>query len=228
MAAVPRMTPCWVAAMLNVGDCETFTSDPSPANALANPKSRTFTWPSGVTLMLAGLRSRWMTPFSCAASRASAICRASFRDSSTGMAPRFSRSASVSPYSRSSSRLRRRKGEKNGKFATVGAGGKYGKSGAFFAELFPSLSCEIRARSLARISTEAAFSTARLIASDLKDSGNLRACVFFEHAPPRYELVSPTVETVSRRISSGTERFGPTSHTQMPSYEDSTIRFAQD
>ena len=202
-------------------------ASPRPT-AFARPKSRTLTLPSGVTLMLAGFRSRWMTPFSCAASRPSAIWRAILSADSTGRGAAARNSASVTPYSRSSSRLRRRKGEKNGKFATVGAGGKYGKSGAFFAELFPSLSCEIRARSLARISTEAAFSTARLIASDLKDSGNLRACVFFEHAPPRYELVSPTVETVSRRISSGTERFGPTSHTQMPSYEDSTIRFAQD
>ena len=30
--------------------------------ALAKPKSSSLTTPSGVTLMLAGLRSRWMTP----------------------------------------------------------------------------------------------------------------------------------------------------------------------
>ena len=59
----------------------------SPANAFASPKSSTFTLPSGVTLMLAGLRSRWMTPFSCAASSASAIWSASFRASSTGIGP---------------------------------------------------------------------------------------------------------------------------------------------
>ena len=41
--------------------------------AFARPKSSTFTTPSGVTLMFAGLRSRWTMPFSCAASRASAI-----------------------------------------------------------------------------------------------------------------------------------------------------------
>jgi hypothetical protein len=39
----------------------------------ASPKSSTLTTPSGVTLMLAGFRSRWTMPFSCAASRASAI-----------------------------------------------------------------------------------------------------------------------------------------------------------
>jgi hypothetical protein len=31
-------------------------------------------------------------------------------------------------------------------------------------------------------------------------------------------------ETLSRRASSGTMRFGPTTHTQMSSFEDSTIR----
>ena len=46
---------------------------PAGAIALAKPKSRTFTVPSGRILMLAGLRSRWMTPCSCAASSASAI-----------------------------------------------------------------------------------------------------------------------------------------------------------
>ena len=34
------------------------------------------TTPPGVTLTLAGLRSRWMRPLSCAASSAAAICRA--------------------------------------------------------------------------------------------------------------------------------------------------------
>ena len=30
--------------------------------------------PPGVTMMFAGLTSRWMTPFSCAAAKASAAC----------------------------------------------------------------------------------------------------------------------------------------------------------
>ncbi len=45
---------------------------PSPS-VLANPKSRTLTTPDGVTLTLAGLRSRWTMPLSCAAESASAI-----------------------------------------------------------------------------------------------------------------------------------------------------------
>ena len=53
--------------------------------------------PSARTLMLAGFRSRWMTPCSCAASRASAICLAMGNASSTGIGPCFIRSASVGP-----------------------------------------------------------------------------------------------------------------------------------
>jgi hypothetical protein len=41
---------------------------------LARLKSRTFTAPSGVILMLLGFRSRWTIPFEWAASSASAIC----------------------------------------------------------------------------------------------------------------------------------------------------------
>ena len=48
----------------------------SPASAFARPKSSTLTVPSGRSLMLAGFRSRWTMPCSCAASSASAICRA--------------------------------------------------------------------------------------------------------------------------------------------------------
>ena len=44
--------------------------------ALARPKSSTLTTPSSRTITLAGLRSRWTMPASCAASRASAICLA--------------------------------------------------------------------------------------------------------------------------------------------------------
>jgi hypothetical protein len=35
--------------------------------AFANPKSSTLTVPSARTLMVAGFRSRWMMPWSCAA-----------------------------------------------------------------------------------------------------------------------------------------------------------------
>ena len=73
-AAVPRITPAFVAAMLSVGDCERLAFDGSVSNAFASPKSSTFTFPSGVIFTLAGFRSRWMIPFSCAASSASQIC----------------------------------------------------------------------------------------------------------------------------------------------------------
>ena len=59
---------------------------PTPApSALARPKSSTFTVPSARTLMLAGFRSRWMIPCSCAASSASAICFAIGSASSSGI-----------------------------------------------------------------------------------------------------------------------------------------------
>ena len=40
--------------------------------ACATPKSRIFTEPSGISWMFAGLRSRWMMPFACAAVSADA------------------------------------------------------------------------------------------------------------------------------------------------------------
>jgi hypothetical protein len=54
-------------------ECPAFAG---PSTNFAKPKSRTLTTPSPVTLMLAGFRSRWMIPLSCAASIASVICRA--------------------------------------------------------------------------------------------------------------------------------------------------------
>ena len=75
-----------------VGDCESAGALPErgpsfPLQALARPKSRTFTLPSGVSLTFAGLRSRWTMPFSWASSSASAICCATTRASSTGSGP---------------------------------------------------------------------------------------------------------------------------------------------
>ena len=61
---------------------------PGFARALfANPKSSTLIVPSGRSLILAGLRSRWMMPCSCAASSASAIWRAMASASSRGNGP---------------------------------------------------------------------------------------------------------------------------------------------
>ena len=74
--AVPRIMPARViAGVVIVGDIDTLDKDPAAGSvAFARPKSRTFTAPSGRTFTLAGLRSRWTIPCSCAASSASAIC----------------------------------------------------------------------------------------------------------------------------------------------------------
>jgi dienelactone hydrolase len=82
---------------LAVGSCDRSAPAPSPSTALASPKSSTFTVPDDVTLILAGFRSRWMIPFSCALSSASASYRASASASGTGIAAVPSRSASVAP-----------------------------------------------------------------------------------------------------------------------------------
>ncbi len=101
------MSPAAVPVRARVGDCERSEEPPeaaSAAHALARPKSRTLTFPSGVTLTFAGLRSRWTIPFSCASSSASATRPAIGTASSTGIGPRFSRSARSSPGTSSSTR----------------------------------------------------------------------------------------------------------------------------
>ncbi len=79
--------PIWVAWAVNVGEFAAPAVAPAPsgADALARPKSSTFTVPSARTLMFAGLRSRWTMPCSCAASRASAICFAIGSASASGI-----------------------------------------------------------------------------------------------------------------------------------------------
>ena len=72
---------------------------PPGSNAFASPKSSTFTVPSGRTLMLAGLRSRWMIPCSCAASSASAICFA-IGNASSSRNRRRARCAATDPRPR--------------------------------------------------------------------------------------------------------------------------------
>ena len=73
-AAVPRMMPARVGDSVVAGDAARSFAEGS--SAFARPKSNTFTTPASVTIMLAGFKSRWMIPFSWAASRASAICLA--------------------------------------------------------------------------------------------------------------------------------------------------------
>ena len=88
----------------SVGEFDRAAFAGSFSNAFASPKSSTFTLPSGVIFTFAGFRSRWMIPFSCAASSASQICFAIPSDSSTGIGPRLIRSASVSPSTSSITR----------------------------------------------------------------------------------------------------------------------------
>ena len=66
---MPRIAPSRDSRQIGtraVGTCR-----PSPGRSRAPSPT-----PSGVILMFAGFRSRWTMPFSCAASSASAICRA--------------------------------------------------------------------------------------------------------------------------------------------------------
>ena len=103
-AAVPRIMPASVAAITIVGECERFWGTVFPDSGetiFANPKSSTLTVPSRLILMLPGLRSRWTMPFSCAASSASAICRAMASASVTRSGPVVKRSASVGPSTNS-------------------------------------------------------------------------------------------------------------------------------
>ena len=75
-AAVPRITPTSVAPMVSVGEFSGLSEAEVSlrfVNAFARPKSSSLTTPSGVTMMLAGFRSRWMIPLSWAYSSADAI-----------------------------------------------------------------------------------------------------------------------------------------------------------
>ena len=98
-AAVPRIIPaCVMAGVVIVGDIDRLGDELAAGSiAFARPKSSTFTVLSPRTLMFAGFRSRWMTPCSCAASSASAICLAIGNASSIGIAPRAMRCDRSSP-----------------------------------------------------------------------------------------------------------------------------------
>ena len=72
-AAVPTTKPVAVPPPGVLGPGPSSPPAGSGALVLAMPKSITLTVPVGVTLMLAGFKSRWTMPLSCAASRASAI-----------------------------------------------------------------------------------------------------------------------------------------------------------
>src|SRR5262249_29215093 len=67
----------------------------------ANPKSRILTRPSLVTNRFSGFRSRWTTPFSCAAAMPAAICCAYSIALRAGRAPSSNCARSSSPSSSS-------------------------------------------------------------------------------------------------------------------------------
>jgi len=103
-AAVPRITPALVAALI-VGESSGLpTAASTGAPRFAKPKSSTLTVPSDLILMLPGFRSRCTIPRSCAASSASAIWRANARASSSGIRPSLMRSARVGPSTSSITR----------------------------------------------------------------------------------------------------------------------------
>ena len=62
-AAVPMMAPSRRLESMTSGAFVRL-SPPAVTTGFASPKSSTLTTPSGVTLMFAGFRSRWMIPFS--------------------------------------------------------------------------------------------------------------------------------------------------------------------
>ena len=96
--SVPRSVPFAVDALFDLVG----TIEPAPAaeecRTLAMPKSSSFT-PVRVTITLAGFRSRWTMPASCAASRAPATSRAIASASAGSRRPCANRAASVSPSS---------------------------------------------------------------------------------------------------------------------------------
>ena len=69
----------------------------SSPSARANPKSASFGTPSDVRSMFPGLMSRWMIPAACACPKPSQTWLMILIDSSTGIAPVLSLSASVPP-----------------------------------------------------------------------------------------------------------------------------------
>ena len=73
-AAVPRITPACVAIMLSVGEFATFCAAAVGLDRLGQAEVEHLDLAVRRDLQLAGFRSRWTMPFSCAASSASAIC----------------------------------------------------------------------------------------------------------------------------------------------------------
>ena len=90
---VPSTTPTPVSWLVLV--CAPAVDDTSISFAM--PKSMILAWPSSVTMTLAGFRSRWTMPFSCARASPAAISAASSSTRAAGNLLRVSRSLSFSP-----------------------------------------------------------------------------------------------------------------------------------
>ena len=63
-ATEPRMMPPCVSDSVAVGASEGSFAADAASTSFAKPKSSTLTSPAGVTIILAGFKSRWMIPFS--------------------------------------------------------------------------------------------------------------------------------------------------------------------
>ncbi len=84
---VPITCPALEIGPGSVGIALRSRAPPVGGDSLARPKSRTFSRPSRVTITFAGFRSRWTTPRSCAAARASARAIDSSRTRGRGRPP---------------------------------------------------------------------------------------------------------------------------------------------
>lgn len=85
----------------------TVWSSPPPKAIFARPKSRSFTVPSRVIMMLSGLRSRCVIPATWAAASPPVICTAMSITRFTGTGPRSMTARSVSPSMNSDTRYGR-------------------------------------------------------------------------------------------------------------------------
>ena len=72
-----------------------------PGASFAMPKSSTFAWPSSVTRMLSGLRSRWTMPIACAAASADSTSVIASTTPPIGALPPTTNAASVLPSTNS-------------------------------------------------------------------------------------------------------------------------------
>ena len=95
-AKCPRIVPSFVMAFCIVGSCEIRSGRSNLLRQLRQAEVQQLD-PDLVSMMLPGLRSRWVMPLRCALSSASAISIANCKTCWIGSAPFCNRCASVSP-----------------------------------------------------------------------------------------------------------------------------------